>query len=838
MRRTVYGLYLFCVVVLVSVSSLTAGVGGGSLVRTYVIGGIAVEAVTAMKILPGGDVVVCGHTNSGQDATVPGLRQDAPGGQDAFVAVLSSDLTTLKYWTYYGGSGDDIATAMAVMPNGTIIVTGETNTPNLTMSVGAFAQLHRGEIDGFIIKLSSDLDSLFFSTYIPGSKDEHPTALLVDAVGSVYVCGTTNSPYGFLTNNGYDRSYNGGVDAFVLKMSPNGGSLAFSTYFGGDGTDVFRAMTLTGDGGLALTGYTASNNYECFPVQTQWWWPPKSKPYDNTYNGGASDAMLTVMSQDGARLISSGFFGGGGDDYGNVIHADMRGDLFIAGSSSSPDLPMLSGAQMSLKGESDGFLAMFDPTGKALKSSSFIGGSGSDAILQAVGKANNIWTLLGSTTSRDLSGEGGGTSGEVAGTNDLFIAHAAVSGVTYFTTVGWLGTETGTALVEDSLGNAYIAGATDARNITSSGITVQNEGPVGTTEGFVSKWAYGTLDLVTPRGGERVCAGQILNVTWSAIGLGSQEEFELQISSDGITWTSAGSKLKNSSVSWKIPMTLVQGTQYLMRIISAQGHVSTASGTFTLREPTAIISGPAPQHVCTGEDVVLSVTATGEGITYQWKRNGVLIANASSPQLSLPKIPTSMAGTYEAVVGSACGALTSTPVQVQVDADVRITEQPSDKVVSVGQVLTLSVRAQGLDIEYTWLHNGEVVPNATGAELRIPMVALTDAGQYQVSLRGKCGTDTSRVAIIEVSTYPVSVQEIKDRTFNVALNPAGDIAAITLIGPDIVTLTDMRGRVVLTHDASHEMIYPAIIRLNLEPLAVGTYLVSAGVSARLLNIVR
>ncbi len=839
MRWTIHGLCLLGVVALVCASSLTAGIGGGSHVRTHVIGGNAVEAVTGMKILPSGDIAVCGYTNSGQDATVPGLRQDAPGGQDAFIAVLSSDLSTLKYWTYYGGANDDKATAMAVMPDGTIVVTGETSTRNLTMSVGAFAQLHGGEIDGFVLKLSSDLDSLFFSSYIPGSKDERPTAVLVDGAGSVYVCGTTNSQYGFPTNNGYDRSFNGGVDAFVLKMSPNGGSLAFSTYFGGDGTDAFRAMTLTGDGGIALTGYTASTTYECFPVRSQWWLPWNERPYDNTYNGGLADAVLTIMSQDGARLIASSFFGGAGDDYGNVIHADVRGDLFIAGSSSSPDLPtVFGGAQANLQGGSDGFLALFDPKGMSLQASSFLGGAGNDAILQAVSSANNVWTLLGSTTSRDLSGIGGGTSGDVSGASDLFIARGAISGISCFTTFGWRGTEMAAALAEDSRGDAYIAGSTDASSITWSGGTIQNAGPIGTAEGFVAKWAYGTLDLLTPRGGERVCTNQTLSVTWATLELGVAEEFQLEISSDGITWSSAGTALKNRSMSWKVPTTLVLGTQYLLRIISSHGHVSQASGTFTLREPTAIVIGPESSHVCTGESVVLNVTATGEGNTYQWKRNGAVIPNATSPQLSLPNIPASKAGSYEAVVTSACGFVTSKPAQVVVDADVTITEQPIDKQILVGHMLTLMVRAQGLDITYKWLHNDEVVLNAVSAELRIPSVALAHAGEYRVIVAGKCGTDTSHIAVVEVSTNPVTVQDVERVTFFVAPNPASHIADVTVTAPSTVTITDLRGEIVLTCNAYDQAMYPAKIHLNLEPLAIGTYVVSDGISVRLLKIVR
>ncbi|MDZ4745620.1 MAG: hypothetical protein SGJ05_06415 [bacterium] len=821
----------------VCVTTLSAGTGGGSLVRTTVIGGVGVDAVTGMQILPSGDIAVCGHTTSGAVSTVPGLYKDPLGGQDAFVAVVSSDLSTLKYWTYYGGRSDDMATAMVVLPNGTIVVTGSTETSNLTMSVGAFAQLYGGEIDGFVIKLSADLDSLFFSTYIPGGKDEHPLAILSDVAGSVYICGTTNSPYGFLTNNGYDRTYNGGIDAFVLKLSPNGGSLAFSTYFGSPGDDAFRAMTLTGDGGLALTGFTKSNQYECYPVPSGWW-PPKERPYDNSYNGGSTDAILTIMSQDGARLISSGYFGGGEDDYGNVIHADIRGDLFVAGSSSSPDLPTLQAAQTALRGGSDAFLATFDSKGMALLGSSFLGGGGDDAILSAVSTANNVWTLLGFTTSRDLSSLGGGSSGDVSGASDLFIVRASVSGVSYLTTFGWSGNEAGATLVQDAKGDIFLAGSTDSRTISWSGGSVQNLGPVGTAEGFISKWAFGTLDLTTPRGGERVCAGQNFGVTWSTIELGSQEEFELQITSDGTNWQSVATKVKNRSLAWKVPTTLLLGTQYLMRIQSSRGHISTASGTFSLKQPADIVTNPAPKHVCAGEDVTLIVVATGEALTYLWKRNGVLIPNASSPQLSIFDIPTSKAGTYEAVVVSPCGSIASAPALVQVDADVTIIEQPQDRVTYVGQSLTLSVGVLGLDLEYVWYHDGAIIPNANTSQLIISPVTIADSGEYRVAVVGSCGTDSSRVAVVVVSTFPVGVsEESDDIALTLVPNPAEHFTELTLSAPSAIVVTDIQGRTVLSQDVING-VYPLKIRLNLETLTPGAYIVSNWGASRILHIIR
>lgn len=838
MRPTIYSVLQLCLAVFFSVSSLSAGIGGGSLVRTYVVGGVDVDSIAGMAMLPNGDVVVCGRTSAGVTTTVPGLVKVAPGLDDAFVAVVSADLTTLKYWTYYGGPQDDQATGVAVLPNGTIAVTGETSNPNFTMSPGAFAQLYGGQIDGYIIKLSAHLDTLLFGTYIPGLKNEHPRCILVDDAGSVYVCGHTNSPSGFPTTNGYDRSHNGGYDGFVLKMSPNGGSLTFSTYFGGGGDDFFRAMAITGEGGLALTGYTTNSTYEIYPVPTQWDWEQKPRPYDHTFNGGLSDAVLTIFTADGSAVITSGFFGGAGDDIGNVVKVDIRDDILIAGSTTSIDMPTSFAVQPALKAGADAFMTKLGPKGTILLSSTYIGGSGNDAILQASETTNNRWLLLGSTTSRDFSAEGGGTSNSVGGPSDLFIAHASTAEISYFTTFGWGGVETGTGFLQDSKGDVYLCGATNSPTISWSGGSISNKGPAGTYEGFISKWAFGTLDLVNPRGSEKMCPGQNFNVTWSTLDLSADEEFDLQISADGETWTNAATKLKTRSYQWKVPATLQPGTDYWMRAKSAHGHISKSDGAFTIRPASAITTGPVAQHVCQGEDVVLNVIATGEALTYQWKRNGAVITGATTSQLTISHIPTTSAGSYEVVVNSACGSVSSTPVTVEVDADVVITDQPADKVVNKGQTLSLQVVAKGLGLGYIWKHDGQTITNATTAQLQISNVTESDSGTYQVIIHGSCGDDTSRVATVQVKTFPVSVEDVTAPTFSLAPNPTNDVVDVTLERASDITIVDMSGRIVLEFSGTSVQSYPAKIRLNLESLTAGTYVVSAGKTAQLLTIVR
>ncbi|MCX6140374.1 MAG: SBBP repeat-containing protein, partial [Candidatus Kapabacteria bacterium] len=199
--------------------SAEAGEGGGPLVAGLLFGGSENEHITSSARMTNGDLVVCGWTESYDiPVSVPSFKATNSGGRDAFVAVLSLDLKTVKAFTFYGGAQDDLATCVAVDPTGRIVVIGETESPDLAMATGSISQVYSANIDGFIVVFNSNLTLLQRSSYLNGIGDEHPTAIAVDPNGGVYFCGYTNSRSGFPTNNGYDRSHNGSIDGFVCKV--------------------------------------------------------------------------------------------------------------------------------------------------------------------------------------------------------------------------------------------------------------------------------------------------------------------------------------------------------------------------------------------------------------------------------------------------------------------------------------------------------------------------------------------------------------------------------------------------------------------------------------------
>ena len=132
------------------------------------------------------------------------------------------------YSTYLGGSDWDYGSGIAVDSSGSVYVTGYTESSNFPTQNPYQGSYAGGYDDAFVTKLSSSGNTLIYSTYLGGSYLDYGTGIAVDSWGNAYVMGTTNSS-NFPTQNPYQGSNGGTVDAFVTKLSSNGNTLIYST---------------------------------------------------------------------------------------------------------------------------------------------------------------------------------------------------------------------------------------------------------------------------------------------------------------------------------------------------------------------------------------------------------------------------------------------------------------------------------------------------------------------------------------------------------------------------------------------------------------------------------
>jgi len=233
-------------------SSLTA------LTQATYLGGSGNDQARGLAIHPTtGDVYVDGLTDSTSFPGTAGGAQAAygGGGLDAFVARLTSSLTTLTQATYLGGSAGDRAIALAIHPTtGDVYVAGFTNSPNFPGTTGgAQAASGGGIFDAFVARLTSSLTALTQATYLGGSGDDenHGALAIHPTTGDVYVAGLTDSANFPGTAGGDQSDYGGGLyDAFVARLPASLTTLTQATYLGGSGDDEVYGLAIhptTGD---------------------------------------------------------------------------------------------------------------------------------------------------------------------------------------------------------------------------------------------------------------------------------------------------------------------------------------------------------------------------------------------------------------------------------------------------------------------------------------------------------------------------------------------------------------------------------------------------------------
>lgn len=318
--------------------------GDGLVFSTY-LGGTGVDLANSLALDSSGSIYLVGGTTSIDFPASVG-QTTSGGSQDAFVAKMRSDGTGLVYATYLGGSGNDVGSGIGVDSSGAAYVAGSTNSDNFP-TASPIQPTRAGLTDAFVTKLSADGSTLVYSTFLGGTGDDQASDLSLDSSGKAYVTGTTTSS-DFRLANALQATFGGGTDGFVAVVDSAGSSLVYSTYLGGSGQDSPRAITVDGLGNAYLTGQTSSLNYpEVNPIQT---------PLLGT------DAFVSIINPLGSALTFSSFLGGGGLESGNGIAIDSTGAIYLIGSSTSTDFPIILGDfQTSSGGGTDAFIAKILP---------------------------------------------------------------------------------------------------------------------------------------------------------------------------------------------------------------------------------------------------------------------------------------------------------------------------------------------------------------------------------------------------------------------------------------------------------------------------------------------
>jgi len=369
---------------------------------------------------------------------------------------------TLDYGTYWGFGRCDGAYDMALDSNNNVYITGTTNSQGSPANPNCTQNQY---FDLFVTKLDpskTGANQHIYTTYIGGNHFDLATGIGVDNVGNAYVAGYTRSTNFPTTTSAYQQNYAGSYEGVVIQLDATGNK-QYASYLGGTGYEELWQMAVGNSPLVYVVGLTSSSNF-----------PTTANAYSSTrQNRDAFVSVFDTTKSGNDSLVYSTLYGGSADDIGYAI-AVSGGVIYFAGTTLSTNLPLKNHIQAAYGGDSDLFLgdvfaAILDPSQSGqnqLLFATYLGGSKDEIPFGVnVGNSGNMY-LTGFTTSTDFPITT--VSPAFGGDEDAFLAKlnvVAPTSLLYNRFVGGNGKDAIREVVEDSRGNAYVAGRTGSDNL-------------------------------------------------------------------------------------------------------------------------------------------------------------------------------------------------------------------------------------------------------------------------------------------------------------------------------------------------------------------------------------
>jgi len=230
---------------------------GTAIVFSTFLGGSGDDEGSGIAVDGIGNAYVTGLTNS---TTFPGVTgssiqpANAGGTYDAFVTKINTAGTAILYSTFLGGSGDDDGFAIAVDISGNAYVTGVNGSTTLAGGGNNF--------DAFVTKINATGTAIVYSNLLGGTGFDEGNSIAVDASGNAYVAGLTSSTtFPGVTGSSIQPANAGGTyDAFVTEINA-AGTIVYSTFLGGSGTDDGYSIAVDTSGNAYVAGDTNSTTF-------------------------------------------------------------------------------------------------------------------------------------------------------------------------------------------------------------------------------------------------------------------------------------------------------------------------------------------------------------------------------------------------------------------------------------------------------------------------------------------------------------------------------------------------------------------------------------------------
>ncbi|MBC7486199.1 MAG: hypothetical protein H7282_05570, partial [Cytophagaceae bacterium] len=741
----------------------------------------------------------------------------ANGGSTDMYLVKYTAAGALVWVRGIGGTGTDEVADIAIDATGNVLLAGyvQTNGANIEVytsgsgrpNLGTFGA-YSSSFEAALIKIGAAGTFSASDAYLFGSVGgaEKCRAITLDASGNIYLAGDFFNTVDFDPSAGTTNLVEltaGAGDAFIAKYS-SAMALQWAGSLKGGGVENIHRIGIDGLGHIYAVGsFQAFVNFDLFTVTQSKTAAGTSDAFFAQYN--TSDGSFNYVQQIG---------GSSGDNSASGLYVTSSGDFYMTGyfSGASANFnPGGSALSLSPTGTTDAFLAKYNSSG--INSWAFkTGGAGKSGgyAINIASDGKIIWGGYYSGSSVDFDPGVGSTTQTSVGGEDMFIAaYTECAGAAITTqpvasqnictgqnaTFTIAASGTGLTYVWKKGGVALtnggsISGATSA-TLTITGLvlgdaatyTVDVIGCMGTVTSGNSVLTVPSGASITgqPVATQTLCVGTAASMTVAATGSGLTYQWK----KGGVNITNGGTVSGALTATLNIS-SLIAGDagNYTVDVTAAGcGSALTSSTSILNVNPAAAITAQpvTTQTLCAGSAAAFSVTASGTGLTYQWKKGGVnvtdggTISGALTATLNISSIVSGDAGNYTVVVTGTCGSpVTSSTSALIVNTGVAITAQPAaTQTLCTGNAAAFNVTATGAGLTYQWqkggvnVTDGGTVSGALTSSLAISSLVSGDAATYTVIVSGTCGSPvTSSNSVLMVNTgaaitgQPIATQTI------------------------------------------------------------------------------
>lgn len=250
-----------------------------------------------------GSTYVGGTGNDGVNYKVTSGNYGAPSDYDSL---------TMNY-------GDQLRGEIGLDANNNILVASSTRSTDFPV-VDPFQPNNNGQQDGVVFKLRNDFSELLWSSYFGGSENDGCYSVKIDESDNILFAGGTSSSDLPMVGGGYLDTYQGGkADGFVIKLSPNGLNIDFSTYLGTNDYDQVYFVDVDRNDMVYVLGQTLGGDY-----------PVVGPVYENP----GSTQFVTQLEPDLSAINLSTVFGSEEpniDISPSAFLIDICGNIYISG---------------------------------------------------------------------------------------------------------------------------------------------------------------------------------------------------------------------------------------------------------------------------------------------------------------------------------------------------------------------------------------------------------------------------------------------------------------------------------------------------------------------------